>query len=353
MDTRRDDIDTLRGLACVLLVALHVIGEEPAHGLGVPMNHPLEILGTLTFHLRMPLFAVLAGFVYALRPVSRGGLASFMGGKARRLVIPMAFAATLFWVMNMATGGAFSVPLAQMWEIYLFPYAQFWFIHAVILCLAAIALLDLALPRRPLAAAVIMAGAGAALFLSPAGRGFDFLSLDLTLYLVPFFAGGVVMARLPQRVMDRLVLPLAAAGAISFAIFTAATLLDPDLEHVRRAPFSLVAGLTIGLALLALKPRMSALAWIGRYSFTVYLYHLIVAKVFHRAYAIAGSPEPYTAALVGTAIAILLPIALHWAVMRAGGPLPGLALGLKPRRRGESADKANRLPPAPAATPAE
>lgn len=353
MDQRRDDIDTLRGLACVLLVTLHVIGEEPAHGLGVPMNHPLEILGTLTFHLRMPLFAVLAGFVYALRPVSRGGFAAFAGGKVRRLVIPMVFAATLFWLMNMLTGGAFSTPLAQMWEIYVFPYAQFWFIHAVLWCLATIALLDLAMPGRPIGVSLIMAGAGVLLFLSPVARGFDLLSLDLTLYLVPFFAGGAVIARLPEGVLQRLVLPLAAAGALSFAIFTMATFLDPDLEHVRRAPFSLLAGLTIGLALLALKPRMSALAWIGRYSFTVYLYHLIVAKVFHRAYALSGSPEPYTAALIGTAIAILLPIALHWAVMRAGGPLPGLVLGLKPRTKGGRAARANRTPPAPASTPAE
>lgn len=351
MHQRRDDIDTLRGLACVMLVALHVIGEEPAHGLGVPMNHPLEILGTLTFHLRMPLFAALAGFVYAFRPVTRGGLTAFLRGKARRLLVPMAFAATVFWLMNAATGGAFAMPLSRMWEIYLFSYAQFWFIHAVLWCFAAIALLDLAFPNRPLTAAALLTGAGAILFLSPAARGVDFLSLDLTLYLVPFFSAGVLLSRLPEALFRRLILPLAVAGGLSFAIFAAASLLNPDLEHVRRAPFSLLAGATIGLALLAARPRLNALAWIGRYSFTVYLYHLIAAKIFHRAYALAGSPEPYSAALIGMGLAILVPIALHWAAVKMGGPVPVLTLGIaSPGRRGASV-QANRLPPTPA--PAE
>lgn len=349
MPQRRDDIDTLRGLACVLLAALHVIGEEPAHGLGVPMNHPLEILGTLTFHLRMPLFAALAGFVYAFRPVARGDLAAFMGGKVRRLLVPMAFAATVFWLMNTATGGAFALPVSRMWEIYLFSYAQFWFIHAVMWCFAAIALLDLALPNRPLLAAALLTGAGAILFLSPVARGVDFLSLDLTLYLVPFFGAGVLLSRLPDTVFRRLVLPLAMTGVLSFAIFTAATLLNPGLEHVRRAPFSLLAGVTIGLALLAVRPRLDALAWIGRYSFSIYLYHLIVAKIFHRAYALAGSPEPYSAALIGTGLAILVPIALNWAAIKAGGPVPALTLGLASRRRHGAPVPASRLPSARAA----
>ena len=344
MAQRRDDIDTLRGLACLLLVALHVIGEQPSHGLGVPMDHPLAIAETFTFHIRMPLFAALAGFVYAFRPVERGALGGFLTGKLRRLAVPMVFAATVFWLMNLVTGGAFMVPVERVWEVYLFSYAQFWFIHAVLWCFLAIALIDLALPRRPIAAGLVMLAGGTALFLSPLAQPMAFLSIEQTLYLVPFFAAGVILSRLPAQWVKRAAIPLGAAGLTFFAVHAMNILADPMTENVRRALFSLGAGLAISAGLIAWRPSFAPMAWIGRYSFTIYLYHLIVAKAFHRAYEMAGSPEPYLGALAGIAVATLIPVVLHWIALKAGGPVPPLTLGIKGRPWRLGRMPGNRLP---------
>src|SRR5678815_1036900 len=58
-------IQSLRGLACLLLVALHVIGGEATIGMQVDDDSVYRLFGKLMFHIRMPLFAFLSGYVYA------------------------------------------------------------------------------------------------------------------------------------------------------------------------------------------------------------------------------------------------------------------------------------------------
>jgi len=60
-------IETLRGLACVLLVRYHVIGADPWQGLCIA-DGPVRWLNDGIAYLRMPLFTILSGLVYGLRP---------------------------------------------------------------------------------------------------------------------------------------------------------------------------------------------------------------------------------------------------------------------------------------------
>lgn len=60
-------IDTLRGGACVLLVIYHVVGATPADGLRID-DGQLRLVNDYLAVLRMPIFAVIAGWVYSLKP---------------------------------------------------------------------------------------------------------------------------------------------------------------------------------------------------------------------------------------------------------------------------------------------
>jgi uncharacterized membrane protein len=65
-------VQTLRGLACLLLVAFHTVGSTAASGLHVPDDSRYREFTNLFVHLRMPLFTFLSGLVYAYRPLRSG-----------------------------------------------------------------------------------------------------------------------------------------------------------------------------------------------------------------------------------------------------------------------------------------
>ena len=331
MQTSRDlSIDTLRGVACLLLVALHVIGEAPSHGLRVGEDHPLSLFSQLLFHLRMPLFAMLSGFVYAARPVRPGQAGAFARGKLRRLGAPFLFAATAFAAIMTVLGGAWAVEPSRFWEVYLQPYAHFWFLQALVLIFCAIALVDLALPRRPRSAALIFLALSAAAFLSPLGRGIEWMSLDRAIYLAPFFGFGLIAARLEPRVAMRV--GLACAGvALALFIFHALTVFaEPNRDMARRTALALGLGVSLGGALLALRFTVRPLAWIGAYSFSIYLYHFFAIMGLQMGYQLVGRPDPYGGLALGLAAGIIAPIMLHQIVLRIGGLAPLVVLGLRP-----------------------
>lgn len=99
MGTTRN-IDTLRILATFLLVAYHVIGIGAAGGMEVADSSLWRFAADLLVDIRMPLFAFIAGCVYALRPIALGNIGGFIIGKTRRLVIPGIVAALVFWVLG-------------------------------------------------------------------------------------------------------------------------------------------------------------------------------------------------------------------------------------------------------------
>lgn len=71
---RRDvPIDSLRGVAILLMVAGHVIGADESLGMGVGPHSGWRFGYDLLVDLRMPLFTALSGLVYGLRPLGPDG----------------------------------------------------------------------------------------------------------------------------------------------------------------------------------------------------------------------------------------------------------------------------------------
>jgi glucan biosynthesis protein C len=94
-------IETLRGLACILLVAFHVIGEDNASGLHVADDSALRWYADSFAYLRMPLFTFISGYVYALRPLTAfDKWPQFLRGKTRRLLLPMFVVGTFLAVLK-------------------------------------------------------------------------------------------------------------------------------------------------------------------------------------------------------------------------------------------------------------
>src|SRR5262245_28926690 len=88
-------IETLRGLAVVLMVAGHVVGQGETRGLEAAYGSLPHYLYYCFQYLRLPLFTAIGGFIYAGHRVTSGSGASFLGRKARRLLIPFMAISTL------------------------------------------------------------------------------------------------------------------------------------------------------------------------------------------------------------------------------------------------------------------
>lgn len=336
-DNRNMGIDTLRGLACVLLVAFHVIGEAPTHGLRLDWDHPFALFSAVFFHLRMPLFAMLSGFVYGYRPIRHGEGGKFLTGKARRLVLPYLFAATAFAVVNTVLGGAYAVAPAEFWQVYVEPYAHFWFLHSILTIFLIIAALDWIWPRAPLAVAVGFLAVSSLLFMTPFGNGIKILSFFHTPYLAPFFALGLVINRMEMakvgQLPRRLVSTVLIGGlAVLLTIHAWFVLSHPGHELLRRDFIALGLGLCFSGALIMHRFNIAPLAWLGQYSFSIYLYHMFGALGLQMVYNFIGMPNAPIGLTLGMIAGLGAPVVFQMLTLRFGGFAPVLALGLKSRR---------------------
>lgn len=267
-------IETLRGLALVLMVFGHVIGDTVERGLHADGHSFLRFLYFVTQYLRMPLFTVISGFVYAMRPVDAAGARRFVAGKCRRLLLPLVSVATLAFAVKHAVPGVNRWEAwSEMWTIYVFGYDQFWFLQAIFLVFLTILLVDgSGLMKTERSWFCLMAGSVLVAHYSPRAEFFSIWGYE---YLLPFFFLGCGLRRFPDLLAGRgprwfvAACLLAGLGVQVLAWFGLAAV---PLEST--GWLGLLVGVTGTTLLLRSQSCFSPFARIGKYSFTVYLLHV-------------------------------------------------------------------------------
>ncbi|WP_306751793.1 acyltransferase family protein [Paracoccus actinidiae] len=155
----------MRGLAVLLLVSFHVIGATSDAGLQLDYPHPLRVFADLLIDLRMPLFAFIAGYVYGLRPIQLGQYGSFVSGKFKRLAVPGSIAMLIFaFLSTMAGRESFAVGAGDLCRIFVFPYAHYWFLQAILLIFLLHGLIEIGTGNR---GTPLLLGMACAIFLWP------------------------------------------------------------------------------------------------------------------------------------------------------------------------------------------
>jgi glucan biosynthesis protein C len=131
-------IETLRGLAILLVVAYHVNVWAPGHAPGLYEG----LKYTLGF-IRMPLFMCISGYVYALRPLVPGNGLKFLRGKARRLLLPMVCVGVFSFIFKLSPPYV-ETPrsILNIWKLLFFPSQQFWFLQSLFLIFVVLAGLE-------------------------------------------------------------------------------------------------------------------------------------------------------------------------------------------------------------------
>ncbi|WAC72022.1 acyltransferase [Roseateles sp. SL47] len=312
-------INTLRGLACLLLVGYHVIGDSSNSGLRLPDEHIASQLNDWLALVRMPLFSFLSGLVYARRPLT-GDITPFAIGKTRRLLLPMLVVGTGFALLQNLTDGTNKEGDYNWWLLHTVPVAHYWFLEALFILFIVTAVLErlrwLSTPGRFSAVWLVAAA------LHCWGELPVYFGLNGAVHLAPFFLLGIAAQRFQldqagPRAMPGVLAAVMSCILLLWALMDAPTDNHPGLQR-------LVVSVCVCLLLLRLKPEVRWLAWVGAWSFGIYLFHPVFtagARMTLKALSVQDIPTLLVAGLLaGLAGSIALTAALrrfpygHWAL---------------------------------------
>ena len=79
---RRDEVDTIRAIACIALVSYHAVGGSPAAGMELDSTHWLAMMNAALIDLRMPLFSFVSGYVFHVATTGAASGAAFPAGRS-------------------------------------------------------------------------------------------------------------------------------------------------------------------------------------------------------------------------------------------------------------------------------
>ncbi len=298
---RRLEIDTIRGLACLMLVAYHVIGT-PTTGLLLTEGW-LRDLNDYLAYIRMPLFTFLSGYVYGWRPY-RTGAGSFLAGKARRLLIPLLVVGTLFAVIQAMVPGT-NTSVENWYMLHIIPYAHFWFVESLFIIFLVIVLLESFGLLSSLFRVAVALAAASVLYVFFFGT--EIFSISGSLYLMPYFLGGLACCRFSLTGRHRWRLFMA------FWLLCLAILVWQNFDGLvsKRSFAALLFGVASCVLLVSSGWTNRALAYVGLYSYGIYLFHAFFTAASRIALNKVGVADLALLVLAGCALGIGGPIVVE------------------------------------------
>lgn len=306
MNERKLEIDTLRGLACLLLVAYHVVGATKYSGLLISDGWLREFNDYLAY-LRMPLFTVLSGFVYAARPYS-GRPLSFVLGKARRLLIPMLFVGTAFAVVQELVPG--SNARVENWRLlHIIPVAHFWFIESLFIIFLAILPLERSNLLSSNSTFILVFSVSVLLYLFfPLTKLF---SISGATYLLPYFLFGLWCGRF--GIVETI--PKVGIWAVAFGVAVCLVLWG-SAGFSKRSFFALAIGIIGCAVLLGSRLNIRLFALVGEYSYTIYLLHIFFTAASRILLSRLGVESTYVLFMSGCLAGMFGPVLVERALGR-------------------------------------
>jgi glucan biosynthesis protein C len=308
-------VETLRGFAIILVVLGHVIGSDKYGGMQVKDDSFLRYLYYTFEYLRMPLFTVISGWVYALKPVNLDFLKDFSIKKVRRLLLPMIFVGGVYYLLRYFTPGTNDKDaLSEIWTLFIFPYMVYWYLPSLFLVFILVGVLDSYKLFDKISGWLIAVGlAFVLLFIRNrfiTGNFENYFSFQGAIYLLPYFIIGVGIKRF-KRFFSNKVLNSFLLAIFIFGIMVQQAswfeLISYKLE--KSDGIGLLIGLTGTILFFRLKWNIKWLVWFGSYAYSIYLFHSFGTAGGRIIIKTAGVSSPYIIFFISLALGLLLPVA--------------------------------------------
>jgi len=272
-------VQTLRGLACLCLVAYHVVGSTNAQGMRIEEGWLRNLVDALAA-VRMPVFGLIAG---AMHGHSNKGGWQLIHSKTRRLLIPMFTVGTAFAVTQYFVPGS-NLPIADLRLIHIVPVAHYWFLESLFLIFCLMALVESLWPIQSVTSWAVGFGLSALFYLF--APGFIWFSVLGATYLLPYFLTGFAMTRLKWDAYQT----RRGAGLMLTLIGTPLVIWLSTQESApdRFSAAMLIAGFSMSSGLWSLGLRQALLARIGDYSLAIFLFHVFFTSATRMAMQAIG-----------------------------------------------------------------
>ncbi len=276
-------IETLRGFAIIAVLwghaTLWLAGIAEQQGAQLHWSYEfVEAVKGILQPLRMPLFTVLSGWVYALRPAAQGQVRRFASGKFRRILLPLFFLSTLTYFQFLFSNNEYPVirgaePIPVMpedfWVLWFFRLGHLWFLQALLLIFLCVAIIDLLGWMRTLKQWLFWVMLTALLQFAPIH--WEFWSLMKVPTIMVFFFVGVGIRRFREELSDpRIVKTVWLFFILGMTLHLLWKFGDVSF---RKWPHYLAVGALGPIALLSINWIWQPLILVGRHSYVIYLYH--------------------------------------------------------------------------------
>ena len=341
MHDSKADIDSIsvraqaaRSLVCLLVVLVHVINTAVNAGIRIEDDSLYVYFMDLFLPIRMPLFACLAGFVYAYKPMKRSDWRSFAGKKILRLGLPLFVASSVTFaslvVIARLAGAQYGIAaqpdISAFWRLYLYPMHHLWFLQALLGVIAVIMVLESLRTLENFSAWLAVFVLSLVAFTISPLAGMPIFSLRDVSFLLPFFLLGLAANRFQAMVLAPKTMHAVGFIFVTTAILHAIDISVGHMEFDRTALLAAVLGFSTVLCILRWMPTTQPFIWLGSYSFSIYLYHFPVIAFFAYAAEKLGLRSTPIFVLLSLSCGVLLPIALE-AAMRNNHTARLLLLG--------------------------
>lgn len=303
------EIETLRGLACLLLVLYHVIGPLGG-GLKIDLGSPFRVLADSMVYVRMPLFTFISGYIYSIYKIRGNDFSAYCTGKVRRLIVPLFFVGVPFSVLQaVAPGVNKDVGLIQALLSFYVPVNHFWFLQAVFIIFMFVGFLQWRGLLQTMTRLYLLFLFSAVAFLLPP-FAVDAFGINGAFYLLPFFVTGMICHEKVAVIKQS----LKVIGPVVFVLISIALLyiaaVDRELIVDRRSLVGLLVGCASCVALLSSDMRSKALIWLGGYSYAIFLFHVLFAASSRFAFGRLGITDDSILVIGGVLCGLLGPVLL-------------------------------------------
>ncbi len=283
--------------------------------------------------VRMPLFAFIAGVVYALRPLVLADAFRFFIGKFHRIFVPGVVASVFFWlVCNLIFSSGFAYganPVATV----LLSTGHFWFLQAILLIFLIVGVLDAALKYRFTTFLFLGALALTLVWKLLPIPDVRYLKINSAVYLAPYFLLGLLLFRYHEAIMARQRIII----VVATCLFCLGVLLNigvyQETGQLSRNRFDLQSlALGIGIILLTqfMFPKIGLFDRLAAYSFTIYLYHPVGTGAVRRVIEVLDINSTALHFTIGVTAGFVLPCLIHTMADRFDWSRRML-LGLRPK----------------------